>query len=479
MRIGKWARLLLVAAPLSVGCGDFWQAPNNDSFTLTSSPTSVTVALASNVSSTITVTPANSFTGTVTLTCAVTSPSGATNPLTCSLSPSSVSITSTTAETSTLTASSSSNTTAGGYQVTVTGTSGSATETVSVCVSVGTSSSSCSSTTSGIFYILNSNTVSGNKISSGSLTQLSASTLPAGTGNAMAIDPTGTLLYVATTDGIFLYNVGSSGALPATPTTISQTGSVAAIQVDPSGKWLLAAYSVGNLEAIPITSSGTEDSSRTVQVATLAGLPIQMAISPSQTNVIVAVAQGTTGTQVFPFTSGGSAPIGSVYKPTLAPSISGASAESVAVDPQDRFLYIGETASSTGSGGLRVFQIGSSGASEVSGSPFPSGGTGPHAILAESSGTYVYVVNWAGNATGAGFQVASTGSLTELSSTFSTGSEPTGLAEDNTNSYVMVVSSQGSPYFDAYSFTSSTGSLGSGITSSTVTDPVAIVAVPK
>jgi 6-phosphogluconolactonase (cycloisomerase 2 family) len=351
---------------------------------------------------------------------------------------------------------------------------------------VGTSSNGCSSTTSGIFYILNSNTVSGNKISSGSLTQLSASTLPAGTGNAMAIDPTGTLLYVATTDGIFLYNVGSSGALPTTPTTISQAGSVAAIQVDPSGKWLLAAYSAGNLEAFPITSSGTEDSSRSVQVATLAGLPIQMAISPIQTNVIVAVTLGTTGTQVFPFNSGSSAPIGGAYSPTIVPwgasTTSAASAKSVAIDPQNRFLYIGEIAAfpnssaSTGTGGLRVWGISSTGAKEISGSPYPSGGTGPLAILPESTGDYVYVANWTGNATGYGFQVATAGTLTPLTSTFATGSEPVGLAEDSTDGYVIVVSSQGSPDIDAYPFSSSTGSLGSGVTSNIVADPVAIVA---
>ncbi|MGA3071688.1 MAG: hypothetical protein ABSD43_15880, partial [Terracidiphilus sp.] len=80
---------------------------------------------------------------------------------------------------------------------------------------------------------------------------------------------------------------------------------------------------------------------------------------------------------------------------------------------------------------------------------------------------------------GVGFQVASNGALTQLSSTFSTGSEPTGLAEDNTDGFVLVVSGLGSPDFDAYSFSSSTGLLTSGISSSsTGTNSVAIVAVP-
>jgi 6-phosphogluconolactonase (cycloisomerase 2 family) len=128
---------------------------------------------------------------------------------------------------------------------------------------------------------------------------------------------------------------------------------------------------------------------------------------------------------------------------------------------------------------LRVLPIGSGSVSGLSTSPYPSGGTGPHAILPESSGNYVYVANWAGNATGVGFQVASTGALTQLSSAFTTGSEPTGLAEDSTDSFVLVVSGLGNPDLDAYSFSSSTGALTSGIPSnSTGTGPVAIVAVP-
>jgi 6-phosphogluconolactonase (cycloisomerase 2 family) len=483
---------MLAAAPLIVGCKDFWQAPNSNSFTLASNPTSLTVTAGSIGTSTITVTPASSFTGTVTLTCAVTSPSGAVSATTCALSPTSVSITSTTAQTASLTATTTSTTTTGAYQLVVTGTSGSTTETTTVCVAVGVSSSSCASTstTSGHFYILNSATISGDYINAGSVTQLSTTTLPSGTGVAMAIDPAEpTLLYVATTGGIFLYPIESSGALQ-TPTTISGNQGVAAIQVDPSGKWLLVAYSSGSLSAIPITSAGIQDSTRSVQANTyLAGTPIQMAISPSQTNAIVAVSLGSSGTQVFPFTTGNSAPIGNAYKPTIATwgsTNSGASANSVAIDPQDRFLYIGEveafpnSTASTGTGGLRVLTIKSTELSELSASPYPSGGTGPHAILPESSGNYVYVANWAGNATGVGFQVASGGALTQLSGTFTTGSEPTGLAEDNTDSFVLVVSGLGSPDLDAYSFSSSTGSLTSGATSSsTGTNPIAIVSVPK
>jgi trimeric autotransporter adhesin len=83
--------------------------------------------------STITVSPSNGFTGTVGLTCAVTSPSGAASPATCSLASSSVASGS---GTDVLTVATTSTTTAGVYSVTITGTSASITQTTTVTVNV-------------------------------------------------------------------------------------------------------------------------------------------------------------------------------------------------------------------------------------------------------------------------------------------------------------------------------------------------------
>jgi len=484
--------LLLAAAPFLAGCGDFWQAPvsTSASFSLSNSG-NIAVTAGSTNTDTITVTPANSFTGTVALTCAITTAAaGATVDPTCSFSSASVDITTTTAGTSTLTVTagtSASPASTGAYQLTVTGVSSNVAETTTFCVAVGVSTSSCTATatTSGDFYILNQTTISGYSVVSSALAQLSGSpyTLPSGTGSAIAIDPAeSNLLYVATTGGIYLYNTQS---MSATPTTISSVSGIVAIQVDPSGKWLLAANSSNILSAIPITSTGIVDTTRSEQTPVqLAGTPIQMAISPSDSNVIVAVALGTSGTQVFSFDWNSATPIGATPLKTVTPyNTSGGTAQSVAIDPQNRFLYIGETValpnSTTGTGGLRVYTITSTGVNEITGSPYSSGGTGPHAILPESTGTYVYVANWAGNATGYGFKVTSSGALTPLSGSFTTGTDPVGLAEDNTDSFVLAVSSGGSPDLDAYSFDSSTGVLGTPLTVATTgTTPVAIVAVP-
>jgi 6-phosphogluconolactonase (cycloisomerase 2 family) len=136
-------------------------------------------------------------------------------------------------------------------------------------------------------------------------------------------------------------------------------------------------------------------------------------------------------------------------------------------------LYVGETAALSSGGGLRAFTIGSSGGlTEISGSPFASGGSGPHAILPKSTGDYVYVANWnstsAGNITG--FSVATSGStysLTNLNNSVATGDEPVALAEDSTEQFVLAVSALGNPYFDAYTFDATTsGQLDTTITSS-------------
>ena len=92
-------------------------------------------------------------------------------------------------------------------------------------------------------------------------------------------------------------------------------------------------------------------------------------------------------------------------------------------------MYIGETAafsSNTNSGALRVYAIGSNSLSELSYSaPYAPTGTGPHAILPDSSGSYVYVASWQSGSAGVitGYSVTTSG-LTALSTTAATGTQP-------------------------------------------------------
>jgi len=487
MKIGSWARLLLAAAPMLAGCGNFWQAPGGStSFTLTNSG-NISVAQSSTGTSTITVTPANSFTGTVALTCAVTSSLSSPTSPTCSLSSTSVSITGTTALTSTLTVTTASGTTLGAYTIKVTGTSGSLAGSTSLCAEVSNSSGTCTSaSTSGNFYILNADSIKGYSIQSGVLTAITGSSETVTGASAVAMGPSGNFLYVASTSsGIILYTISSTGALTAGSQVYGDTQSQS-IQVDPSGKWLIDVSSGGTINAIPITSTGAADSSRSIYAPALSGIPIQVAISPN--SALIAVAMGSTGTEVIAFNANATngSPFGAnpiLYAPE---TVSTGSAASVAMDPQSRLLYVGEVNAlpnngNNNTGGLRVFSISGSTTTEFTYSaPYASGGLAPHFILPIASGNYVYVANGKGNGVAGnvtGFAVTATALTT--GSTVAAGAQPAGMAEDSTGSFVFEVGSSGSPYFDAYTFDSNVaGQLNSQVTSTSAASSKAIVAAP-
>lgn len=489
MQSKRWIKLALAAPLLLAGCKGFWDPISSTSdFTISNSGT-ISVASPGDTSgntSTITVTPSSSFTGTVALTCAVTtSPSNASSPVTCSLSPTSVSISGTTAQTATLTATTTSTTTTGSYEITVTGTSGSVSTTTTACVTVGTSSSNCTSAaTSGNFYVLTNTSISGYSINAGSVNALSNSSFTnLNETTAVAIGPSGNFLYVAATGGIFLYTINTStGAL--SQGSVSFGDSVPeALQVDPSGKWLVDASATGTLYAFPITSSGTEDTSRSVQNLALAGTPAQGGLAISPNGALIAVALESSGTEAFPFTAGNNSPIGNAYSPITKPYGSGGSSVAVAIDPQSRLLYVGETAafpsSTTNSGALRIFTIGTNSLTEFAyTAPYAPAGTGPHAILPMSTGGYVYVASWQSGAAGVitGYSVT-TSALTALANTSATGTQPNGLAEDSSSNFVLAVSNSGTT-LSAYTIDSSTGQLSSPITGSPVSNPIAIVAAP-
>lgn len=507
MKSGKWARLLLVAAPLLVGfgsgCGNFWQAPassgGSTSFSLSNSGAiSVSPGASTGNTATITVTPSSSFTGSVALTCAVTT--SVSNPVstpTCGLSPTSVSISGTTAETSTLTATTTSTTTAGAYLVTVSGASGSVSETTSVCVSVGSSSSGCSSAngTSGVFYVLNqtTNQVVALSLSSGLLNTIGASALPTGEALAIAVAPNGQFLYVSTLGGIYLYTIESDGSL-----TLGNGGAAITqdpaftMQVDGTNSWLVEAVSgFAQLNAINVIPTGSNAGTLAnadeteKQVALPASTVTQLAISPVDSSscgaCYVFVGMGTGGTEAIHFNPGSANPFGAAGHINPVNSTGGDNA--VAVDPSNRLLYVGESdalPSATQSGGLRVFTIASGTVTELTsgGSPYAVGGTGPSSILPTADGNYVYVANQSvsGSSTGniAAFSVT-TSSLTSIGTVAAGPSGRIGLAEDSTDSYVFAVDFSGNPDFEAY--TMSSGALTSVLTAATGTDPVGVIAI--
>jgi 6-phosphogluconolactonase len=507
MRSGKWARLL-VAAPLLVGfvagCGNFWQAPANGggstSFALSSSG-AISIATGTTTgTSNISVTPSNSFTGSVTLSCTVTTTlSNPVDPATCALSPTSVTISDTSAQTSTLTATTTATTTAGAYLVTVTGTSGSVSETTPVCVTVGSASGSCSSANgnSGAFYVLNqtSSQLAAFSLASGQLNKIGTTSLSTtGLAQAIAVAPNGQFLYVSTATGIYLYTIGSDGSLTLGNggTAISQDQAFT-MQVDSTDSWLVEASSgTGVLSAINIVPTGSNAGTLAAQTEQQFTLPAttvkQLAISPGDSSscgsCYVFVAMGSGGTEAVHFNPGSADPFGTGGTIKLLNSAGGDN--TVAVDPTNLLLYVGESdafASGTQTGGLRVFTIGSTGVTEIAGSPYVIGGTGPSSILPTADGSYVYVANQSvsGSSTDniAGFSVTPT-ALTSIGTVTAGPSGRIGLAEDSTGSYVLAVDSSGGPDLEVYSINS--GTLASVLSTTTGTDPAgafAIAAAPQ
>ncbi len=352
---------------------------------------------------------------------------------------------------------------------------------------------------SGVFYVLNQTTkqIAAYYISTGTLEQISGSPYNLSSApNCIAIAPGGGFLYVGTVSGIYLYTIGSGGAL-----TIGNGGAVissdiaSAMQVN--GSWLIDAFNPATgsvqLDAIPInastgayTGSGPEPSQAFNVTNASAN---QMALSPDGTNLFVALGAG--GTIVVPFTSGNANPLGS--QATVIPVVnSGGSALSVGVDPTNRLFYIGETQAVSASGGLRVFKYSSLGTgtprsspTQITGSPIASGGLAPNAILPIASGEYVYVANGQGN-TGSGnitwFPISVSGTTYTIAagSHIAAGIVPMGLAEDSDDYFVLAVSTGGSTSSgdpDLEAFTMSSGVLTANIISVTGTDPVGAVAV--
>ena len=357
----------------------------------------------------------------------------------------------------------------------------------------GGGSTSTTTLSSGIFYVLNAETnqVVAMSINSGALTTVAPYALPAKP-LAMTLSPNGNFLYVSTFSGIFLYTVGSGGVLTeANGNAAISSDPASTLQVDATNSWLIDGVSgVAQLSAIAISPStgllataGEKEQTVALPATTITELAISPTDSSSCNSCYVFVALGIGGTELVDFNPGNPDPFGGTGNRAVITS--GGGANTVAIDPTNRLLYVGESdalASETQSGGLRVFTIGSGGITEISGSPFTTGGTGPSAILPQAD--YVYVANEAvgGSSTGniASFSLDSTGTTSAPAytvksiGTVGAGTAPLSLAADSTGNFLLVVNS-GGPDLEGY--TMSAGTLTSVLTGATGTDPVEAISV--
>jgi len=288
---------------------------------------------------------------------------------------------------------------------------------------------------------------------------------------AIAVAPNGKFLYVSTINGIYLYSIATDGSLtpeysglpvaPAPDIAVS-------MQVDSTNSWLVFAISGSTqLYALAINPNNGDlavANESPVAFSLPSTFATQMAISPGDSNscnkCYVFVAMGSGGTELINFNPANANPFGA--SATIHPKNANGGDNALAVDPGNLLLYVGETSAVSGSqtGGLRAFTITSSGTTELSGSPYASQGTGPSSILPSADGNYVYVANKAvsnsSNDNIASFSVSSN-SLTYISTIATTG--PTGLislAEDSTGTYLFAADYAGNPDLQAFSMSSGT-----------------------
>lgn len=287
---------------------------------------------------------------------------------------------------------------------------------------------------------------------------------------ALAITPTDDYLYMGSAaGGIYVFTIGSSGGL-----TLANDGAPVAsgitpavLRVDPTGKYLLGADAfAGEAYVFQIGSGGVLTSISSSLVTLNASVPAtDLEITPSGSHVYVSCGTAGIYTLSFNTSNGALAQVNGV----LNPKQSGDADYGMAISPSGSFLFAAETGISS----VRVLSINSSTGvlTEAAGSPVKTG-TGPYAVLVDSTGSYVYVTNRT-DGTISAFLLSGTGALTAISgSPFSTGTLPSAMVEDKTASYIAVLNAGGNPDLQVFKFDASTaGALDSFATAKTGTDP--------
>ncbi len=322
-----------------------------------------------------------------------------------------------------------------------------------------TSQSNCTdcTTTGDYLYVANGNNtfLAGFGVSTaGALSVLPNSPYNNGVAaQALAITPTNTFLYAATTSGIFCYLINSNGSI-----TVQNSGSAVAadvvatsMQVDSTGSFLLAAgistsiaaqaigiYQINTSTGLLTALSGSPLALYTGNASTATVVtPTAMLITPNNSYVYVSLQ--SLGVQVLTLGAGGALSTGTTatFLPPLKTSTTPAD-YGLASDPNSKFLFVCELNT-----GLRVLSIGTNGTlNEISGSPYATG-TGPTGAVLDPTGSYVYVANKGSNNISAFTLTLASGKLAVVSgSPFSSGGQlPIGFVNDNTKAYLAVINS--------------------------------------
>ena len=300
--------------------------------------------------------------------------------------------------------------------------------------------------------------------------------------NALAVTPNNAVLYAAVA-GIGVYGLAINSSTGATTlintNALVQDVAPSALTVDPSGQFLLVAGLANGVAAVgeyAINSDGTlsEVGGSPVSITFGAGTDTtnlavtNIAVAPNSSYVFVTL--GQLGVAPLPFNTSGSLSANTQIIGPRAPNNIPNQDLGLAVNPTSSVLFVGET-----NVGVRVFTIGASSFTEISGSPFAAGGQ-PRSLTFDGTGDYLYAASATDNAI-SGYSVLASGSLTPLSgSPFSSvGAQPFALALDQSKKFLFAANLGGTPDLQLFSFDSTTaGKLDPGATATNATLAAAI-----
>lgn len=229
----------------------------------------------------------------------------------------------------------------------------------------------------------------------GSLASFGAINPPTGAlPSAIALHPSNRFAYVTNKldKNISQYLIGEDGSLGTmTPATVSVPGDgfpVTAV-VDPSGRFLYAAYNDGKVVRFIIGTDGALASTGTASVAA-GGQPAALHICPSGTNLYAANSLSDSVSQYgIQSNLGGDGTLLSLNPATVQ---AGTVPYFVATDPSGGFVYV---ANSNG-GSISQYEVSSSGALKTPPSVVSVGANAsgcPYSIAIDPSGRYAYVVD--------------------------------------------------------------------------------------
>ena len=264
---------------------------------------------------------------------------------------------------------------------------------------------------------------------------------------ALAVAPSNGFLYVASvpgamTPGIYLYKIGSTGALTvANGGNVLAIDTVAAMAISPDGNWL---YTV-NADGQTLTQYSVDTASGGISSTGATALPIatcllgastpasqscSVAVSPSGQYVVVSL--NTAGDVVYSY-----ARASGISGNILALIPSGFAANnptgdfSVVLDASNN-AYIARTSS------VAVYGLSVNGVTGESSLAYASGSL-PRSITLSTNDKYVYTAD-EGASTISGFQIGNGGSLAEVAnSPFAAPANVSALGVDNTGTYLLGV----------------------------------------